>query len=347
MLSLTSKTSFSIESLQAFTKKMQSRTYAKNTIYLDGKSNFSHIQSSIDVVLSPRYYWVRKAILPVKSASKANKIVKSFFEDILPESLGAYKYKVTKIKSINENLKKNQNEFYLYAYQDHSIKEAISGSGVDMQYINKVFFAQSELMSTIVLDVGDEEVLVTQDGIVIKVSAHIFDQELEMVPVQVFLRNLEKSKEFISIDQHQYAIDDQSSTKIMVLLALFALALFAEYFMFSSHHQVLATTSKTAQQKYDLPASTMQLNSILSSLEKTREDSIKSRQDLHIILTTPLNKGEYIKKVTFNDKTFFVAVSLQNKDNAKKYTDYLSEYFDIDNATVKDEVLSFSGARSQ
>ena len=347
MLSLTSKTSFDIKSLQAFTKKMQNRTYAKNTIYLDGKSNFSHIQSSVDIVLSPKHYWVRKAILPVKSASKANKIVKSFFEDILPESLGVYKYKVTKIKSTNQNLKKNQNEFYLYAYQDNNIKETISGSGLDMKYINKVFFAQSELMSTVALDVGEEEVLVTQDGIVIQVSVHIFEQELEAVPVQVFLRSLEKSKEFVSIDQYQYAIDDQSSTKIMVFLALFALALFAEYFMFSTHYQTLAATSNKAQQKYDLPTSTMQLNSILSSLEKTREDNIKSRQDLHTILTTPLNKGEYIRKVTFNDKTFFVAISLQDKDNANKYTDYLSEHFDIKNATVKDQVLSFSGTRSQ
>ena len=347
MLSLTSKTSFNIKSLQAFSKKMQSRTYAKNTIYLEGKSNFSHIQSSVDVVLSPKYYWVRKAILPVKSAAKAGKIIKSFFEDILPESLGAYKYKVTKIKSANENLKKNQNEFYLYAYQDHNIKEAISKSGLDTKHINKVFFAQSELMSTIALDIGDEEVLVTQDGIVIKVSTRIFDQELETVPVQVFLRSLEKSKEFVSIDQYQYAIDNQSSMKIMVILALFVLALFAEYFMLNKHYQVLATTSQAEQKKYDLPTSTLQLNSILSSLEKKREDSIKSRQDLHAILSTALNKDEYIRKITFDDKKFFVSIALQDKDNANKYTDYLSEHFDIDNATVEDDILSLSGTRSQ
>ena len=143
-----------------FVKKWQ----VDRSIFLDNARSYAHIDEKVNVILSPKFYWVRKEALPVKKVSQAYKIVESFFSDILPE--GEYKYKIIK----------HDGYFLLFAYQDRLIIEAIRESALDISLVNRLFFIQNELTGVEgIVDINGDDWLYEQDDIWVKLPRHLLE----------------------------------------------------------------------------------------------------------------------------------------------------------------------------
>lgn len=318
-------------------EKYYSRLYAKHNIFLDGNSTHTNIYDKVDIVLSPKFYWIRKAKLPVKSASRALKIAPSFFSDVLPD--GDYKYKVVK----------KDDDFLLFAYQEDVILKAISDSNIDISLVNKVFFAQTELDKFEAIDIQNDEILYKKDDVLIQVPASIFEQDFQSANMDYVIRHIKKTTSYISLDTYNKIIESSTSQKIIVALSFIMVFYFIEYFFIKQDLSRLAQKRDQAIKQYKIPSSTIVLNSIITSLEKKRINSILSRKELNTILSIPFKEEDYLKRVVLKtkkrNKEFFIQILLSDKDNATYYKDYLVDKMQIKTAKVDDMLLSIKAVK--
>jgi hypothetical protein len=286
-------------------------------------------------VLSPKFYWVRKATLPVKKIYQAKKIVPSFFSDILPE--GDYKYKIIK----------KDNEFLLFAYQENKIIEAIKKSGIDMALVNKIFFSQIQFSTFGAIDIGHECILSLRDDIVIKTPKFIFLEDVPTIDIQYAIRNITKSRTFITVGDYAKKVSLNISNKLIWLLSFIMIFYFIEYIFIKNEITQLVLEKEKVIKTYKLPASSIQLKSILQSLNKKRTQSINSRKNLALLLQTPIKDGDILKKVSFKllgkKQTFFIQIVLDTKENSSIYKDYLVKNFKVRSAKVDNLIMTIRG----
>ena len=103
-----------------------------DTIFLDTNSNDFTNKESVNVILSPSLYWVKKVSLPVKYLRDVKPLLPSLFEDILPDAV--YSYFVYK----------SEEEYFIFAYEDKKIFNLLNSKGIPASHVNNVYFAQSE-----------------------------------------------------------------------------------------------------------------------------------------------------------------------------------------------------------
>jgi hypothetical protein len=94
--------------------------------YLD--ENIDSIKKECNIILSPKFYWVKKEELSL-SNSKAKQIAKSIFEGELPE--GDYSY------FVKDNI--------FIAYDKQKILNFLESKNIKKSQIKKIYFAQFEL----------------------------------------------------------------------------------------------------------------------------------------------------------------------------------------------------------
>jgi hypothetical protein len=321
--------------IQKLKHKYQNRFYVKDSIFIDGVKKYSNISDKVDIILSPKFYWVRKATLPVERVSQAYKIVESFFSDLLPE--GDYKYKIIK----------EEDKFFLFAYKEEDIVDAIKQSGIHMSFVNQVFFAQTQFKDFGALDIGHDCILYVQDDILIKTPRMIFDQDVQTVSIDSVIHNIRKTMTFISIKGYDSVVESSIVQKVTFILAIIMIFYFIEYISIKKELNKIVLLQKEIKREYKIPQSTLQLQSIMKSLYKKRNKSIKSREVLNLLLKVPIKKGDILQKVAFKfigkKKTFFMKIQLKDKKNADIYKDYLVKYFNIRNASVNNLIMTIKG----
>ena len=98
-----------------------------------------------------------------------------------------------------------------------------------------------------------------------------------------------------------------------------------------------------------MPQSKAQLGSILKSLEKKKTNNIASRELLQYLLAIPLQKGDYLKNLSVDNKQVAITIKIGSKEveksNAQLYKDYLQKRPDISlqNIKVKDLLMEIRG----
>jgi len=321
----------------ALKNKYKNIIYAKNSVFLDGNNRYTNINDKVDIVLSPKFYWVRKVALPVKSVSKALKIVPDFFNDVLPQ--GNYKYKVIK----------SADEFLLFAYEESVILDAIKNSGINITFVNKIFFAQTEFSNFGAINVSNNDVLYYKDNILVKLPANIFTKDIQAVSIDYAMQDIAKSTIYITISVYEDVIATKTSQIVIVALSFIMVFYFLEYMLMKQKLSALITTKNNIVKKYNIPSSTIVFNSLLKSLGSKKEKSITSRQDLYSLLKVPLKTNDYLKIATFKtsgkDKLFFIQIILADAKNATHYKDYFKTKFQIKSIKVNGELLAIKGKK--
>jgi len=117
------------------------------------------LKDSVNVMLTPQFYTLRKETLPVKYAYQAKKIAPSLFEGLLEEG-DSYEYMVFK----------EEEQWVFIAYDLEYIGTFLSSKGIERSMVSKIFFAQQSVdMFTTPLSLGEKEALVVLDKSVVVV----------------------------------------------------------------------------------------------------------------------------------------------------------------------------------
>jgi hypothetical protein len=278
-----------------------------DTVFVDVNSADFELDESVNVILSPALYWVKKVTLPVKSLREVKPLLESLFEDILPE--GRYSYTAYK----------EGDEYFIFAYEDKYILDVLAQKGIPFAKINKVYFAQSELASLEdAKKLNEEEIILVQDGVVILLPAKFSktDEKLD-------LKDIDLSKHTIALKQFGHIVNEKSLYTIVALFFVMVLLVSSEYIITLNKIDKLQTQREVLFSKYKLKPTMIQNRSLLKRYERTYEAQIKLRKLMATVLSMHLKDGVRLKFVGYKNKKF----KLQYMGMKKGQESYIESFF--------------------
>lgn len=125
------------------------------------------LTKSVNVMVTPQFYTLKKEALPVKYAYQAKKIAASLFEGLL-ESTGNYEYEVIR----------EEDTWAFIAYDIQKIMTFLESKGIGKEKVAKLFFAQQALKSfTAPLGLNEKEALVVLEETLVVVPTRALSEE--------------------------------------------------------------------------------------------------------------------------------------------------------------------------
>ena len=255
------------------------------------------VHDKIDVILTPSFYWVKRAFLDVHFTSQALKYAPSIFEGILPE--GNYAYYVVKHKD----------EYLFFAYEPDVIINNLQSKGLQDSQISGIYFAENELRTiTTPIQCNQDEVLVLHKNTIIQISKYLVD-------TSSVKRDLD---DIISLSKHRITLYKSSVTHSIkeltpVLSVLGALiVLYAGQLFFTYSQQQELETLPSVFTQYRLPSTFVQNSSIEKKLAKKFKTQKSFRQVISSLLQLPLQQGEKINSVSYDKGQFLVSFQLSS-----------------------------------
>lgn len=252
----------------------------KSKIVFFTKNSSINSEDSMNLVLSPEFYWIRSFHIPVTSEKKALKLLPSLFDDILPHN--NFDYFV---------IKQDINRFICFAYDHSKILKTIKNSGLKLNQIESIYFAQNELLEypNFSFD-GDNYSYI--DDILTKIPAKMNKDLFDGIKNQLDQANLSKYK--IPFKLYETPIKSNIQNKIiLIFLILTCINIYA----IINHN---STTSKIEQEikqikeKYALPNSIIEAKSIINNYQDKINKQVILRDSLYDVLNTPqFHKGDF------------------------------------------------------
>ncbi|MDF1878178.1 hypothetical protein JHD46_00840 [Sulfurimonas sp. SAG-AH-194-C20] len=267
-----------------------------NAVFLDPKSSETiscEKGKKLDIILSPRLYWVKKMKLPVSSVREVTKLLPSIFEDSLP--LGRYSYYAYK----------SEDEFILFAFEDKKILDLISQRGISSSEIGSIRFAQSEFNSLEHgVSINDKECIYLQDGLLVLAPLSWVHESKD-----IDLSELELSKYTIKLQQFGHIVDNKSLYKVGGVLVAFVVILLVEIFITSTKIGSIEEKREALFTKYKLQATMIQNRSTYAKYSKIYKTQTKLREAIAVFLTLPLKATQKITLLEYKNKKLFVSIS--------------------------------------
>jgi len=297
--------------------------FSKKDVVFITKDSHIKLTKRCDVILSPEFYWVLRKKLPVKTVRQARKLCNSIFDDILPD--GKYIFKVVKDGAY----------FLLFAYDISFILKNLEKTGIDVNMISRVYFAQNELSSDIVYSLKDK-IFVNNDGIFALMPKNLFDGNTQSINDITF----EKLSNIVfPIDRYNLLIDKKSLNFVIIALMVYISCITFELLIYKNDFNKMTKFKQSLYTKYNLPSTSWQISSIEKKISKTDSDEIKLRKKIYKILTLKLKPGEYFTNLVFQKKSFKFTIKLNQAKRAEEIKKQLEKYFTIMHAVVLDKNL--------
>lgn len=270
------------------------------TVFIDTATEPLQTEATLDIILSPAFYWVRRQKLPVRFLREAKKLAPSIFDDILPE--GQYSYTAYK----------DGDAYLLFAYSDKEILQTLATKGIKPAQIKKVYFAQSEFDTLEVpLSIDDESVLGVHEGMVVKLPAALCE-----AGDSFDLATHKCSSHTVDLSRYAHIADRKSMIRFGSFMAVLTVLFAAELGIVTQKTETLQSQRDDLFAKYDLKRTMVQNEAILKRLNARYEEQTKLRKALFTMMQVRLGKKEYISKVEHKDNAIKVVYTVRSKARA-------------------------------
>ena len=278
-----------------------------DTVFVDSNSADFHIESSVNVILSPSLYWVKKVSLPLQSLREVKPLLESLFEDMLPE--GRYSYEAYKFGE----------EYFIFAYEDKYILDVLAQKGIPASKINGVYFAQNEFLHLEEAKKIDEsDVILVKDDIVILLPAN-FSAAKNMLDIS----DIKLSKHRITLKQFGHILNEKSLYTIVALFVVLLLLVATEYIITLNKIDKLQTQRDNIFSKYALKPTMMQNRSLLKGYEASYKRQMHLRKVMALVLGMHLKPTHKVKFIAYKNKKFTLSYSGLKKGDES----YIESYF--------------------
>lgn len=249
------------------------------------------VVDKINIVLTPSYYWMKRAFLEVQFTSAALKYAPSIFEGMLPQ--GNYAYYVVKSKK----------EFIFFAYNPDEIISSLKKKGVQASQIAGIYFAQNEMADiTSPIQCNQDDAIVLHNDTVLQVKKYLVDES-------TLKRSLEDIKQLSKhkITLHKSSITHSVKELTPLLLVLGALiVLYAVQLFFTYQEQANIKAKPSVFKEYKLPDTFIQNSSIEKKLRKSFKAQKSFRKLVFAILKLPLTQRQRIASLTYEKEAFII-----------------------------------------
>ena len=251
------------------------------------------------VILSPEFYWVKRATLPVKSERDALKLAPSVYDGFLPA--GDFSYEA----------RKSGDEFIMIAYDKKEISKNLDKVFLHKKDIEDVYFAQDALSHIEECVAVDSAVaLSNMSGTIIQIPRVCTQADKTLNDVLV---DAKLSKRKVKLSSFDNVLLSSGDIKLVAsLFGLLFLAFGSEYIVYKKALGDLENQRADIIKENNLPRTSIQLKSIKKSLYKKFSTQKDMREVLFAISKISLKSGEYIESIEQTTKGATVKIHISN-----------------------------------
>ncbi len=265
------------------------------------------LEHSVNVMLTPQFYTLKKEELPVKYLYHAKRIAPSLFDGLL-EAGGTYEYFVFK-----------EDESWMFiAYDAERISSFLLSKGIKLEQVSKLFFAQQSPSSFIdPVFLGTKEALVTLDDTVVVVPQAALREETKS-----FLFNDRLAPKTGVTLQGAYGslLSMKQAIAVAAVFTLFAGMFFVEGWRYGNDSQTVKEEMQQLLETYPSLQSKMQRENIaakykiIDTKERKKREVVKS-------LSGMIFKGVTFISFSLNERGFKSQFSCSNAKVAKRLSE--------------------------
>ncbi len=271
----------------------------------------------VDVVLSPKYYWVKKETLPLKYEYQAKKYAPSSFDGVIPD--GHYSYLA----------KKGDDCFWMYAYDDSFILKELNKLGLKSSQIRRVFFAQNEFANIQnPISANRNEALTNHDGFVIKVPNSL---ALDCVDVKDFFAKNKLSNFYVNLNKFNKIIDFKKAYIISALLLLLVIFYGFELFGLKKVQKDQESQRERISKMYKMPQTSIQTKALIKRFDKKLNSQKTLRENFYHVTKTPLLQKEYFSLISLDGKKMILNIQGLGESRIQVVDKHLKRHLKVKN----------------
>ena len=262
------------------------------------------LSQSVNIMLSPQFYTLKKVKLPIKYLYQAKKIAPSLFDGFLDES-DEYAYMVFK----------EEDEWVFIAYDLKNIEDFLASKNIGLEKVSKIFFAQQSLasfLSPVLL--GEKDALVTFDNTVIVIPQIAMQNKSEIL---TFDDSFTPKVGISPSGTNGSFLSNKQTMWLTILFTLFALMFFVEGWRYTNDSkatqeemQKLLEEYPSLQSQYTRKSISVKYSSI-DAKERKKRDRVKT-------VASMIFKGVKVESFSMNEKIFKVEFSCSSAKVAKR-----------------------------
>jgi len=286
-----------------------------------------NIDKSVNIMLSPQFYTLKREALPVKYAHQAKKIAPSIFEGLF-ENSREYEYFVYQ----------EDDEWILIAYNTDEILEFLVSKGLKRENISKLYFAQQSVsMFNQPMSIGENNALVSVDNTMVVIpKIALGDDEI----ISLNFTDLFTPKQSISIKTTSSSNIFSTTDTIVfsTIFSIFAILFIIEGIGYSqdntqnSEFNRLLTENPSLQSSYSRK-SIIQKYKTLDNLERKKRDIIKT-------ISSIIFKGVKLTNLNLNTKKIEASFLCTNKSVSNKLKEIAKKkHFQVLSITGTNDLL--------
>ena len=247
---------------------------------------------SVNIMLSPQFYTLKKEKLPLKYLYQAKKIAPSLFDGFL-EDTKKYEYFVYK----------EEEEWIFIAYDPEAISNFLLSKGIKPEQAAKIFFAQqaSDSFTAPVL-MGEKESLVSLNNTVVVIPRSAMQENSETLS---FDDSFTPKTGVTLQGAHGSVLSKKQTVGLALFFTLFALMFFVEGWRYTNDSQSAHEEMQILLDEYPSLQSQYTRDSIAAKYTMIDKNERKKR-DIVKTLAGMIFKGVKVSSFSMNEKVFKV-----------------------------------------
>ena len=263
------------------------------------------LQESVNVMLTPQFYTLKKEALPVKYAYQAKKIAPSLFEGLL-EVGGNYDYMVFK----------EVDTWVFIAYDINKITDFLASKGIEASMIAKLFFTQQAVeFFTLPLMLSEKDALVVLDDVVVVVPRIALGEDEK--PSLVFNNSFTPQKGVSLQGEIGSILNKKQAYTLASIFMLFTILFIAEGVRYSGESEAGEEELQSLYEAYPSLESSYTREGIVSKYRKIDQKE-RSKRDVVKILGSMIFKGVTLTMLHLDEKKFKAQFSCADAQVAKR-----------------------------
>ena len=250
------------------------------------------LSESVNIMLPPQFYTLKKETLPLKYAFQAKKIAPSLFDGLLEHS-ASYDYMVYR----------EEDKWVFIAYDIKEIATFLQSKGIAAEKVGKLFFAQQALHSfdnPVLL--GEKDALVTMTDVVVNIPQTALKDGLAVHKVDESFTP--KTGLTLNSSFHSF-LSTKQAIALATLFTVFALAFFVEGWKAgNSSGKIKAEINKLLEENPSLQSQYTRKS--IAEKYKGIDSRERRKRDLIKTLAGMLFKGVKVDTFKMDEKTFMI-----------------------------------------
>ncbi len=258
-----------------------------NHFFLD-KNTKEFATHSVNIILSPSFYWTKIQEIPVLTVYGAKEYSNSIFEGLLPE--GNWTYFVQK---------EAKNLYRFFAFDQDELLDFIISIGGDEQYVRSLYFAQNEF-DDILDDEQSKFISISDNKCMTKIQNSVV-----LVPKTIVTDSIDMDDilDDIKLSQHDIKIDTNISINTDIFMVFIVVGLiFSSGFVINiiNYNMEIAKLENNITEKIKilkLPETSFELEAIATQSSAKIKEQINIRKNIKQISSIKTTQYGKIKKL--------------------------------------------------